>query len=473
MKIAILLGIAKYQNPVDNLPACDVDLDLMDHLLHATGEYQDIVTVSGNDRKAGDVKNEMSEWFAKYVGQPIDEVFFYYTGHGMFADGEFHFPLYDYEETRLRQTSLSNSELDSWLRSLHSELTVKVIDACHSGISYIKGGNETISKLFEDSKSGFQKCIFMFSSTVEQASFQDSQLSFFTKAFIDAVKGSETPQIRFRQIMDAIADSLSAYSGSIRQTPVFVTQVNNTEVFSSITAELRSLSYSVLESASIPQETSDRGMLGLKEFVAEDEKSYVSRDEALEILNEWLTKVENHTYSEELEAIYQLEVSTVTSKRIYDERIIGEWLRDNQHAYFAETETELVAKRSDFEPARIMAALSEHYLVREIVGFKHTDEFPYKAIYVTARRLHKNLPLFTCTLTYLPRRNSLLVFRQFIGWKDKNWNDFARLTTGDWKSLECAFGIREELWKITEEILYDFEHYILENVKAIFGFTDQ
>ena len=98
MKIAILLGIAKYENPNDDLPACDIDLALMQALLQATGEYADIFMLSGNKVKASEVKNRMSEWFSKEYTEQIDEVFFYYTGHGIFAEDEFRFPLFDYNE---------------------------------------------------------------------------------------------------------------------------------------------------------------------------------------------------------------------------------------------------------------------------------------------------------------------------------------------------------------------------------------
>src|SRR5436305_8100612 len=128
MNLAILIGVSDYTDKVNSLPACKRDIDSMIAVIEATEKYDQIVKFAGEVR-ASDVKTSIAKTIESLNESQIDEVFFYYTGHGDFRDDEFFFILSDFNEERLRQTSLQNSEMDNWLRTLKPRLTVKVVDA--------------------------------------------------------------------------------------------------------------------------------------------------------------------------------------------------------------------------------------------------------------------------------------------------------------------------------------------------------
>ena len=370
-------------------------------------------------------------------------------------------------------TSLSNSELDSWLKSLRPELTVKVIDACHSGVPYVKGIQENISKYFEATKASFQKCIFMFSSARDQYSYQDKHLSHFTRAFVDAVKTSELSILRYREIIDFVTDHFANSLNTFSQTPFFVTQVTNTEVFCTPNPELHTITYPELP---VPSNIQQQSFVGssLKELIAEDEKAYISKEEAEGILRNWVTRITEYEYSVELADLYKIGVTQVANKTLEDEEVIGQWLLDSNGGFFAEPTYGAVTSSPPTSAALQINYIGQQYITTyEVSGFRHTADFPYKAIQVAAHRLHNNLPVFACTITYLPRMEKLVIFSMFATYRDKNWDELKLSDKSEWKWKLCSFGNFDEIWNVTEQILNEFDEYILERVKSMFDKSRQ
>ncbi len=153
MKIAILIGVDIYTSQLGNLPACKKDVKLIKEILEATGEFSEILFISDNCN-SDYVKSTISNFVSEIKDEQIDEVFFYFTGHGDFYEQQFYYILSDYNTSKRKQTSLENSEVDNWLRNLNPKLTIKVVDACHSGTTYIKS-QSAINEILEKSTSRF------------------------------------------------------------------------------------------------------------------------------------------------------------------------------------------------------------------------------------------------------------------------------------------------------------------------------
>jgi len=98
MKIACLLGVSKYKS-INELPPCKNDIALMNSVLEATDEYDQILCIDGN-QESSKVKQQLVSFFKQYQGQKIDQALFYYTGHGDFDGKEFSYLLSDYDNFR-------------------------------------------------------------------------------------------------------------------------------------------------------------------------------------------------------------------------------------------------------------------------------------------------------------------------------------------------------------------------------------
>ena len=137
MKVAIVIGVSKYTN-LPELPACANDSAFFQKVTRLTGSYEECLLLANDDTTSGVAKDKLVAFLEARKGKQIDEILFYYSGHGDFDGSDFYYLWSDYDSKRRRQTSLENKEVDSLLKMLQPSLTVKIVDACHSGVSYVK-----------------------------------------------------------------------------------------------------------------------------------------------------------------------------------------------------------------------------------------------------------------------------------------------------------------------------------------------
>lgn len=332
MNIAIILAVSEYQN-TNGLPGCVLDGQLIKSLLDETGKYNELLFID-KETNSIKVKEKLSDFITNNQGKVFDEVFFYYTGHGDFRDNEFYYILSDFNRNHYRQTSLANSELDNLLRQLNPNLTIKIIDACHSGVTYIKD-NDVFSKHLDESKQRFNNCYFMFSSMSDQSSYQNNVISHFTKSFIDSVMKYASTEIRYKHIVDYISDD---FEKNAFQKPLFVTQASFTEIFCSINQKMKTLFSEQMSNLLQGKfDSNELKVLSLVDLVKKDAERYCSEEEALEALNNIRSFVKTYQYSSELVDLYNISSqfeSDYKSISEYDDSI-GKWLKDNNNNYFS------------------------------------------------------------------------------------------------------------------------------------------
>ena len=231
--VAVVLGVDKYST-ASALPSCQHDAELMESFLSATGKY--IVLRLPNDvdkHKALElIDNALTE-----AGE-IGEVLFYFSGHGV-QDSDMHYALFDTRIDAINSTALNNAEVDVVVRKASPKLFVKIIDACQSGLSYIKGLDKTITEEMELLTKGLGNCIFLCSSRSTQYSYAGNPYSKFTKAVIDAVDYATTQTVKYSDLQNYLSDSFGKEQGN--QTPYFNTQCDGTDVFCEKTPEVIAL----------------------------------------------------------------------------------------------------------------------------------------------------------------------------------------------------------------------------------------
>lgn len=178
--IAIVMGISIYDYAED-LPACKNDADSVEQLLQATGKYH-ILRLDQELIKPYLI--DQIDNFIKSVDDQIDEILFYFSGHGCQDDTGLHYILKNTEMEKINTTSFNNNELDDLVREYNPQLFVKIIDACQSGFHYIKSVDfeenlDEGSILQIKSNKAFENCIFMSSSRSDQSSIATDECSLF------------------------------------------------------------------------------------------------------------------------------------------------------------------------------------------------------------------------------------------------------------------------------------------------------
>jgi hypothetical protein len=217
--VAILVGNTKYQ-ALSPLNCCAEDLRAIKDLLDATAKFDAVEMIL--DAESAQLKDRIREKVD--ACESVDEIFFYFTGHGFQHEAEFFFCATNFDAKRPNETGLSNTELHTLLKSTEAKLVVKVVDACSSGTLLIKSDGSFIPL----GKSGFNNLIQIASCLESQNSLAGDPLSIFTEKFRAAVLRKTEGPVYYSDIVNVLRDD---FLNNNSQTPHFVSQGTGREEF--------------------------------------------------------------------------------------------------------------------------------------------------------------------------------------------------------------------------------------------------
>jgi len=217
--IAILVGNTTYQH-LTQLDCCRNDVLAVKALIEATQKFDVVEPVI--DADSSTLKDRIRAVLDSH--DTVNELFFYFTGHGSYRNSEFYFCATDFDPKRPNGTGLSLDEFYTFVRSKSPELSVLVVDACNSGVPLIKAESAAVF----GRKEGLKGLVQMASSLETQSSFTGDPLSAFTDKFKAAVlKRTEGP-VYYGDIISALRDE---FLNNTDQTPHFNCQGTQRETF--------------------------------------------------------------------------------------------------------------------------------------------------------------------------------------------------------------------------------------------------
>jgi hypothetical protein len=299
MRIAILIGVSEYAE-LNNLPACRLDVKAIDQLLSATGLYNQKLHLT-NRVEASEAKQKVLSYLEKFKGEEVDEVFFYYSGHGDFTGEELYYLMSDFTDSKRRQTSIENTEIDNLLRNLNPNLTIKILDCCYSGIAYIKN-SQSLKNYFEDRRGSFKNCYFMMSSQANQQSYADDTLSDFTKSILSGISERPDGPVRYKDMIDAVTDRFEIGG---KQVPQFIIQATMKEIFCNLNSTIRDKLITISTEFKTKLNYGSESLQTLEELVNRDAKSCCSREEVAEVLNQLKQNIEQYSFPKDLFTFFQ------------------------------------------------------------------------------------------------------------------------------------------------------------------------
>lgn len=406
MNIAIVLAVSKYSNPSNNLPASKKDGEIISGILTATKKYDKVLIINENE-SSSITKEMLSNFFIEHKGTKINELFFYYSGHGEFSNDEFYYLLSDFDNKRRNQTSLQNNEIDDLIRNLNPEIVIKVIDACQSGTSYIKE-SDVLNKYFNETKKGFNKCYFLNSSLSNQSSYQDENLSFFTYSFVQSLKDHPSSEIRFKDIIDFILDE---FNDNAEQTPFFVIQAELTEKFCAFNDDLKHylVNYNI---ANKKTNKDEKKVPSLLEMVKVNAKEYVDKKGALKALDFCKIQFEKLSLDKEIRDLYNLDINFIEDNNsLPGVKTIGKWLKENNHDFFA---TPYYTETYDEYVGEPVTYLSGYQL--------SIEESPFKAISIEILSKFPNLKSYQCNIALLISKRQISFFYVILQYLENGWD---------------------------------------------------
>jgi hypothetical protein len=446
MNIAIIIGVSEYEEKQNNLPGCQKDAEIINSIISKTGKFESILYV--NEKKSSAlVKEKITDFISENKANKIEELFFYFTGHGQFYNDEFYYILSDFNKNKRKQTSLQNEEVDSLIKTLNPNLVIKVIDACQSGKTYIKE-TSVVAKYFNETQNKFNNCYFLNSSLKDQSSMQTDIVSDFTLSFIKSVKEHKSNEIRYKDIIDFISDE---FENNELQTPFFVIQADYTEKFCEINDSLKGY-LSKIDTITLDTENIDGSKdFSLIEKIKNQASEFLTKEQALDVIDYIKTEIENIAIGEELSEIYDLEITLSENyDYIIKKNTIGNWLDNNTHDYFAKSITKRVKKvRNQLTgflkaPSAFTFGNEEDY---EYVksGFDIDIEVPFKSIIFNLDSKYPNVESFSARVVYLVSQKQLRYFYFITNFITKNWDEKKLNTEIEWFFTEHPIHKKEEV----------------------------
>lgn len=485
MKLGLILAVSEYAHPLTGLPGCTTDAAVFRALLGSQDDVQDVLLIDA-DTKSASVKNRVAQYVKKYQGKQIDQLILYYTGHGLFQGDEFHYLLSDYDSSRQRQTSLQNAELDGLLRSLSPGVTVKVVDACQSGIQYIKDQG-SMAQFLKGTQERFQACYFLFSSRNTESSYQDAQLSDFTRVIAEAVASHQAPTIRYKDIIDYASD---AFSQNNVQTPFFVAQADFTDIFCTVTEDLRAKLRAILDKhnkaeaaavATLQDSATVVTASSMKAHVEAEAKQFCTKDEAIARVASLREELEKAEADGEVAALYEISVTpSETYKGLPSFSQVAEWFKEHEHDFFAETETDSRTRLKleyrgsvpKWQAALVLPTVDlfggddpkyETYYVT--TGVKSTVELPYTYLTLHAAARYPNIRSRSLILVPLVSRTKMLIFSCVAVYEQKGWDDEEMVTRVKWQHREVALKDSDKMRGLLhDELLPSFWRSLIDPI---------
>ena len=459
MNIAIIIGVCNYNNAPD-LSACFNDAQIIKSILDATKKYDDILFFNGQETNSYDIKSSIIEYVKKYKGQSVEELFFYFSGHGKADEKDFYYITTDTSLEQIFSTSLQNSELDTLLRDLNPKLFVKIVDACNSGVSYIKGDSlipDDANLLLEKSikQKEFNKCYFMNSSQLDQSSYASMKMSDFTTSFISCIVNTPLSKtIRYKHIADAISDF---FESSKKQKPFFVLQADMTEEFSVATEELIKTSKGIHCDKPIESDTKASGEISLEQRIkgaivkcATLEETQAVSQQLAQIINDYScdNPIINENYDIEINELYISSIPMIKG--------LAEWIKKNQDSLRLFAKPRYVKEEID-DPIIPFSQTR-----KQLVGFEETPKNLQTAIGIVMKPKKLSIPSFHLVFSYIYSADRIYVFSNYVASYPTDWGKYEEAEHAGWKFFDIeiksfAPAHREKV----SEILHGFEVYIL------------
>jgi len=434
----------------------------MQRLLEATEEYGSVLPLSGK-LEAETTKRRIMAFLEQYEETVVDEVLFYYSGHGALVPSGLAFAMSDYSEQRVVRGSFENEELDGYLRSMNPKVAVKILDCCYSGTRYIKGPNDAARALDAAAKK-FQDCYFFSSSRQDQESWTGSgasSLSVFTGYFLDAVAQQADGVVRYKQIADSITDHFLQE----QQEPQFVLQGNMRHEFCTINASIRRAA-EVQRPATLPEMDMDVGEPS-PEIPSRDaiaivqmrEEQCIPKEEAIATLAELRARLEGLSGEPMLADFYEEKLWFPDSADFDDdvagEEEIGKWLKHGGREFFGwATETNPSRRPMSAASAAIMA-----YGYREgpeITGFVSSAGLGYDRVFLRHIPKFSGLARWEMAAVFLWSPWRAAVFSYGVQLERLGWDRYDQPEKAPW--VRALFS-RKELVDLPDHVVSRVEQY--------------
>ncbi|EES89416.1 caspase family protein [Helicobacter canadensis] len=494
--IAILVGNSEYQN-LGKLDFCKKDINSIQKILDLNKKFE--IHIFEN-YQSEQLKSELSKIIRELEKSKINELLFYYTGHGVFKEQFYYLPI-NFTDKQFETTSLSNNELDDMLKSLDTEMVIKIIDACQSGQQYIKESDQMSVKKSLTQHS-FKKCYFFFSSMNNQSSMGDDRGSYFTNAIIESILTHKTDSIRYTDVQSYIVDYFSSRSES--QTPFFVNQSNATEIFldklRSIQSFFENNNPIINDDEGVNQEI-ENDKIDIIEKLKALSKKYISKDMAQENIEYIFDENKlNDIFNDDIRLIYDIKIDKCNDYNIISNinELYNEIEKNKKNLFInlgykqeSYTTTEWVPKKKKPQNAYEamfgqlrMSELSGHISLFKKEEYEEKEVEKYRdivnsinvtddilpigvAISLNPKEDIRNINKYVITIINFHNDLDIIFYSNITKYYKNNWCNWEKINVEDWIKSKVSFCDKDKILEKIQIIVENYNQKISDDILNI------
>jgi hypothetical protein len=201
----LAIGISNYQDPNRRLYFAAKDADDFVALAKAQagGLYEKVIFPPGRESlRDADATREAIldglDWIMRALTNTNDVAMVFLSGHGTTLDQHYRFLPYDYDDNRKERTTISDSELQTYLTKIGGK-KIFFFDTCYSGDVLSGKGPDTrpnVDKFANELKASENGIVVFTSSTGNELSQEKDEWhnGAFTKAVVEGMRGAAARQ---------------------------------------------------------------------------------------------------------------------------------------------------------------------------------------------------------------------------------------------------------------------------------------
>jgi hypothetical protein len=175
MNIAILVASENYAHPDEKLTSPSKDIELLKSSLDEYCKYDSCTLLLIEDGKPQtETKQKIKDVFSSFSGTDIENLLFYFSGHGSYEAGNDSLLCLNDNER------LGIKEVAEWINNISPKSSYIIVDACQAG----SGITDKYDGFANNDSQGF---FGIFASTPTTYAYTNPHISFFTKTFCDAL----------------------------------------------------------------------------------------------------------------------------------------------------------------------------------------------------------------------------------------------------------------------------------------------
>lgn len=201
----LAIGVSNYQDAGKHLNFAAKDAEDFVALAKAQigGLYEKVILPPGHEslrdtEATREAVLDGLDWIMRAVTNTNDVAMVFLAGHGMTLDQHYRFLPYDYDENRKERTTISDSELQTYLTKIGGK-KIFFFDTCYSGGIVAGSRGETrpnVDKFANELRSAENGIVVFTSSTGNELSLEKDEWNngAFTKALVEGMRGAAARQ---------------------------------------------------------------------------------------------------------------------------------------------------------------------------------------------------------------------------------------------------------------------------------------